>query len=71
MVASLSACATHGQAHFRAYLGAWEQTFIKPSCTIGSVTAPYTSSSTACLLNPTAVCSEWKYTGYPANSEAY
>lgn len=69
MVASLNACAAHGQAHFRAYLGAQEQTAIKPSCTMGSVTARYTSSITVCPLNTTAAYSECKYTGYPANSE--
>lgn len=64
-----NACATHGQAHFRAYLGAQEQTAIKPSCTMGSVTARYTSSITVCPVNTSAVYSECKYTGYPANSE--
>lgn len=71
MVASLHACATHGQAHLRAYLGAREQTSIKANCTIRGVTARYTSSITACLLNPTAAHSEWKYTAYPDNSETY
>lgn len=71
MVASLNACATHCQAHLRAYLGSREHTSIKPNCTIGSVIARYTGCITACLLNPTTVYSEWKYTGYPDNSESY
>lgn len=69
MTASLNACATHGQAHLRAYLGAQEQTSTNPNGTNSGVIAHYTSSITVCLLNPAAVYSDWKCTAYPDHSE--